>query len=125
MRRKLETQCCTFVTYTFMNRFNAVTFGILPVLDDLPQMPTPGLFRSTIYDVDAFPLPDGAAGDIPVNSSTYKVDCGLIQNITLGAASVRSLKGSLESPSRYLKESLGAPRLLPGPRQRKAVSEVR
>lgn len=75
-----------------MHRFNEITFGILPALLNT-RMTTPGLFYDTVYDTSAVPLMPGAIGEVQVNTSTYDVECGLIQNITLDDAHFNATAG--------------------------------
>lgn len=72
-------------------RFPDPTFTILNTLLLYPEMVTPGLLNSTIYDV--IPILPGASGEVQVNASTYQADCGLISNVSFGPGNFNTSNG--------------------------------
>ena len=50
----------------------------MEILPLYPDLDTPGLLNSTLYDT--IPILEGAAGEVAINASQFQVDCGAVQN---------------------------------------------
>ncbi|KIP09766.1 hypothetical protein PHLGIDRAFT_302484 [Phlebiopsis gigantea 11061_1 CR5-6] len=80
-------------------------YSILEVLPLYPDLDTPGLLNSTLYDV--VPLLDDATGEVIVSAAQFEVDCGAVRGGYIN--DIASINGGEESLYEWANVSVGVP----------------